>query len=167
MMVIADQPTRNYMNTLSKVEFPGLFDAGIKMVSMDMLHALTVERFEDSESRKRLYNNLSDWISKLQSYGIHGSLWIDGSFVTEKLNPGDIDCLLEITNIDQPLTQNEIQALNKTLFNHDFMKVGFSLDTYFQDVRQPDIQQRRSYWRRWFGFARDGTTEKGFLELRI
>ena len=36
-------------------------------------------------------------VGLLTADGIHGDLWVDGSFVTKKLEPDDVDVVLEIS----------------------------------------------------------------------
>lgn len=47
-------------------------------------------------------DNLECLIGGLRTIGIRGSVWIDGSFLTEKIDPNDVDVLLVVE--DRTLT---------------------------------------------------------------
>jgi hypothetical protein len=53
-------------------------------------------------------------VQRLQAWGVAGKIWLDGSFVTRKVNPLDIDFVL-FANADQydgsPSLQSVIDAL--------------------------------------------------------
>jgi Family of unknown function (DUF6932) len=40
--------------------------------------------------------NLETLIDGLRLIGVHGKVWIDGSFLTEKIDPNDVDILLDL-----------------------------------------------------------------------
>jgi len=42
--------------------------------------------------------NLETLIGGLRFIGIEGKVWVDGSFLTEKIDPNDVDILLELDN---------------------------------------------------------------------
>lgn len=60
--------------------------------SLDEFQQVFVDGFPNSSTRRRLFDNYLDWVFDFQReiypYFTH---WIDGSFVTQKLNPKDID----------------------------------------------------------------------------
>ena len=41
---------------------------------------------------------LEEVIDAIEHGGIRGDIWLDGSFLTEKLNPDDVDVLLSVTS---------------------------------------------------------------------
>jgi hypothetical protein len=58
---------------------------------------LCVDRFPGSITRSRILTNLEGVIATINQQSIAGQIWIDGSFLTEKLNPDDVDIALVIT----------------------------------------------------------------------
>jgi hypothetical protein len=83
---------------LTKPEFPPLLQPGFHAMSVDELRALTVDdkRFPGSTTRCVLMGRLEHVIQVLTVQRIDGELWIDGSFLTEKSDPEDIDVSLRV-----------------------------------------------------------------------
>ncbi len=53
-------------------------------------------RFHLSNRRAKIMENLETLIGGLRVIGIRGKVWIDGSFLTEKIEPNDVDILLDL-----------------------------------------------------------------------
>lgn len=65
--------------------------------TIDELHAVFVAPFPESETRNRLFNEWKKYNRMLrQEIGERFTQWINGSFVTQKLNPKDIDLVIFI-----------------------------------------------------------------------
>jgi hypothetical protein len=79
-----------------KQEFPPLLPAGFHRMDMPGLRRLAVVRFPDSFTRPAIMTHLEQIIDRINASGIRGEIWVDGSFLTEKLNPEDVDVLLAI-----------------------------------------------------------------------
>ena len=52
-----------------------------------------VKPFGTSETRNRIFDGLGRYLNDCQTHGISGRIWIDGSFVTGKNDPGDVDVI--------------------------------------------------------------------------
>ncbi|MBD2752448.1 DUF6932 family protein [Spirosoma validum] len=62
------------------------------LVTIDDFYAVFVQPFATSETRKRLFQEWVEYNRMLrQEIGEGFTQWIDGSFVTHKMNPKDID----------------------------------------------------------------------------
>ena len=79
----------------SKDEFPPLLEPGIHRFSVADLEAKVVPAFPKSTRRAALWKNLRELIKGVTSLGIPCDIWIDGSFLTEKIDPDDIDLVVE------------------------------------------------------------------------
>lgn len=79
---------------VTKPDFPPLLSAGIHHMTMREIRARFVLPFPNDLSRPRLYNNLTRWVEELRAARIGATLWVNGSFVTAKPNPADLDCVL-------------------------------------------------------------------------
>ena len=75
---------------LWKVLPPGVHDATLEEVE---------SRFATSERRKRLFSGFREGVMALRKAGCR-KIFLDGSFVTEKTNPGDFDVCWENIGID-------------------------------------------------------------------
>jgi hypothetical protein len=71
-----------------------------------------LERFGTTPRRLRLIEGLKTAMEQLQTVGCQ-TIYIDGSFVTEKLNPGDFDACWDENGVDF----YSLQALAPTLYN--------------------------------------------------
>jgi len=63
-------------------------------MSLAELRRLCVGHFPLSTTRPKIMEGLEKVIEELRINGIQGEIWIDGSFVTEKMNPEDVDLVL-------------------------------------------------------------------------
>ena len=75
---------------LWKVLPPGVHDATLEEVE---------SRFSTSERRKRLYSGFREGVMALCKAGCR-KIFLDGSFVTEKTNPGDFDVCWDPVGVD-------------------------------------------------------------------
>ena len=84
----------------SKIEYPPLWRAGLWRKSLSEIRAQCAEAFPGSETREPIMCSLEHVVGVLVSAGIKGDLWVDGSFVTLKMNPDDADLLLCVQGHD-------------------------------------------------------------------
>jgi hypothetical protein len=76
--------------------YTALLDLGFYPMSLEAVRQLCVsdERFQLSKTRAMIMENLESLINGLRTIGVRGNTWIDGSFLTEKIDPDDVDILL-------------------------------------------------------------------------
>lgn len=84
------------MGTAQKVDFPPLLAPGRHFLTLDELRIRCVRRFSSREIRRRLYLNFEQLVQEILSHQIACHIVIDGSFLTEKPEPADIDFLISI-----------------------------------------------------------------------
>ena len=88
---------------------------------------------------------------------------INGSFVTNKEEPNDID----IAFFYDPIAANALPHAKKLILaevaNNSISKYRYNCDVYFLPNNKEDL---RSYWRGWFGFTRTEKA-KGFARITI
>lgn len=65
-------------------------------MTLPELRVRCVTEFLQSTSRSVIMAGLEAIIRRFVDTRIEGELWIDGSFLTEKIDPGDVDVLLRI-----------------------------------------------------------------------
>lgn len=154
---------------MAKPDFPPLLQAGLHNITLAELYALAVAPFEADQRRHELYERLVAWVGALQGLGLGGTLWLDGSFLTHKPDPGDIDCVLwhpywvgGIPNAN-PAVQERISHL----FDHAAAENLFNLDLYVEMPEEDQVFHREAYWRGVLGFSHDRITAKGFAEVNI
>jgi hypothetical protein len=78
--------------------YPALLPVGFHAMDTLELRKRCVDdaRFHLSSRRAPIMENLETLISGLRLIGISGKIWIDGSFLTEKIDPNDVDVLLDL-----------------------------------------------------------------------
>lgn len=69
-------------------------------MSIGLLKEITVDAFPHSQRRPWLFKELERLHSYLCGVNAHCELWVDGSFLTEKLEPDDIDLCFSCFAID-------------------------------------------------------------------
>jgi hypothetical protein len=74
-----------------KDEFPPLLPAGFHHKSVAEIEELCVSRFPLSVTRKEIMVGLHTILKRIAAVGITGEIWLNGSFVTEKIDPSDCD----------------------------------------------------------------------------
>ena len=140
------------------------------MTTIEQLREVCVRQFPLSSTRERIMEGLEAVVERLRASGIVCEIWIDGSFVTGKLDPRDSDIVVAVkaTAYDSasPAQQSVIQWINGNL------KGVHSCDSYVLVEYDPphalSIRSRdlRAYWRGLFGFNR-ADQPKGIALLRL
>jgi hypothetical protein len=74
-----------------KPEFPPLLPEGLHRMSLGELDDLCVSRFSLSATRRGIMAGLRHVVGRITGSGISCDLWVNGSFLTEKIDPSDID----------------------------------------------------------------------------
>jgi hypothetical protein len=59
-------------------------------MSLTDLEELCVRRFPQSRTGEEIVNGLRSVIQRAVQTGIDGEVWINGSFLTEKIDPADV-----------------------------------------------------------------------------
>ena len=113
-----------------------LFPYKVIEIDLEEFEKLFITNFPNSESRNRLFQNYLAYIQKIKNE-IDSTFyqWIDGSFVTSKLNPNDIDL---VTFLNFEIYENSLPKL--TDFQGDKLKKEQNLDCYF--VKEYPIEHK-------------------------
>lgn len=153
---------------MAKPDYPALLAPGVHQLSLPQLLALAVTPFPNDAKRAELFNKLTTWANALQAAGLTGQLWLDGSFLTEKPDPGDIDCVLWSPSwVDPTLVTINIQNQVQKLLDHAHAEAVYDLDFYLEMPAPDQIFHREAYWRGILGFCHDRVTAKGFAEITL
>jgi hypothetical protein len=147
--------------------YPALYSGGFISVSLDDIQNVFLPIGANSSRRKMLANQLRLFIQKLQSTGVSGDLWVDGSFSTKNLEPMDIDLLLVISRVVfSALTekgQKELYELTD-YSNREYVRAKWSCDFYV--IESSDIASRR-YYEDLFSRNPDSSNRKGIPVISI
>jgi hypothetical protein len=160
------------MPASAKPEFPPLFQAGFHQLSMSALRDLCVAKFPLSTTRTGIMDGLEQLVAELSRVGVVGDLWIDGSFLTEKIDPSDVDLVLSVSHdvVDSgPSPQHDAVAW----FSSADLKSLYKCHCFAVIVRPKghplykSSAERKDYWERAFGFALLSHEPKGIGVIRL
>jgi hypothetical protein len=144
-------------------EYPPLLPAGLVDISDADLEARFVTPFPGSLTRRDLLGRFRALAAYLRRLGLTGEMWLDGSFLTDKINPDDIDLVLLIENsVLQTISIAAFDIFSRMVNNKAVTVARYRCDLYFCD---PSDAPLLAYWRDWFGLARDRTTPKGIARV--
>jgi hypothetical protein len=161
----------------------GLLPEGVHPCDDPTFHARFVHVFSTSTTRTGHCDGFMRLRQMVLGFGLGALQWVDGSFVTNKVDPGDIDA---VTFIDYDLLvnldPNGRQFLLELVNNGEETKATFHTHTFVAATcnaghrYHPIAEKARRYWRTWFGKTRDvlrpdGTTDlgqpKGFVQMPL
>lgn len=143
-----------------KADFPPLLPAGIHQMEWGTMRALCAT----NPARALLADNLAGFAAVLRACEVHGLLWLDGSFVTDKPEPSDIDIAVLPDAACMIAASAHAATLQELLAEPRRAVTLYHCDAYWIE---PGNMHNRAYWRGLFGFAHDEATPKGIIELPL
>jgi hypothetical protein len=136
-------------------------------VDLSIVQQYFVDAFPRSKTRARLFANFEIYIARLQKELFPWfEMWVDGSFVTKKENPKDIDV---VVLLDFQVYDLKIKQLEK-FYSFSLEKEG--IDAYIVSVFPEghhffeDFERELGLWRRRFTENREDG-QKGFLKISL
>ena len=94
--------------------------------------------------------------------------WIDGSFITNKLQPGDIDIVTFIPFASYEPIVDELIDWYSTFSLYDRGLDAYICPVYPSDYLEYNLfLDRKQYWQKLFSSRKNENGEKGFLELTL
>jgi hypothetical protein len=147
----------------------------LKEVTLDEFEFIFVNQFDKSETRRLIFDNYLLYCQDLKkTIGIGFNQWIDGSFVSNKVNPQDMDFITFFDSKIYSQFESEIDSrFGKWKVNNFYDK----LDAY--TIRQypighkfyPIFQADCAYWYDWFSNSKLNRVKKrfpkGFIQIKI
>jgi hypothetical protein len=132
-------------------------------MTLDQVKALCVSGFSGSARREVIFAGMAAFLKELSTAGVLGRVWIDGSFVTKKLEPGDCDLVVSIDGVQVLDSGNPVLA--------EFLRRHFDTErARVKAVHHCDVYcfpdfplghplhsvttDRSAYWQKQFGFDR-------------
>ena len=148
-----------------KEEFPPLLPQGFHDRTLDSLGAEFLEPFPVSVTRALLLQELSRVVTDLAAKGVRGYVWLDGSFITAKVDPNDIDFLLVMESDLYDAASEDQRGVVDAL-----MAESPICDTNVMFLFPPEVtdnQNQIDYWTRRFGRSASGTVLKGIVRIAL
>ena len=152
----------------TKPDYPALLAPGLHQLTLQGLYDLAVAPFSGDAQRAVLFHKFRLWESEVRRSGLKGTLWIDGSFLSQKPGPDDIDCIMWQPYWPDPANDTPANRLTLTrLFDHSSAKTLYGLDFYLETPSVDQVVHREAYWKGFFGYCHDRVTAKGFAEVHV
>jgi hypothetical protein len=86
------------------------------------LKALTVDPFEGSTVRRNLFYKLEGLVQEFLMQRVPAEFWVDGSFLTEEEQPGDIDIAIKVMDdVMQGLGPEQERFLSQVSSDHSYI----------------------------------------------
>jgi len=141
-------------------------------MSLADIRQLCVDPFPLSRTRADIMDGLGILTVKLMNSNIKGQLWVDRSFLTQKINPGDADIVLSVSHLlyDNGTTQQKstlewmaTEDLKPVYHCHNFLFLEYPTSHSLHG----EGEKMKDYWLNWFGKSRS-KQKKGIavIELR-
>lgn len=116
---------------MAKFDGHGNYEAGIHEVDFQWVKQNLVDQFPSSQTRSNNLTGFMNFLDYLDSSKILpkkyvSSVWIDGSFVTNKLNPNDIDTIIFL----------DVNASNLEQFNKKIGEYSHILGLFYATMQQ-------------------------------
>lgn len=137
-------------------------------IDLQTFEEIFITNFPLSTTRKRLFENYLTYLKTLQdSVGGGFYQWIDGSFVTNKLNPKDIDFVTFLDFGVYREHEKQVSDLLKLRYNFQNGTDGYFVET-FPDTHKGfnNYQMDRVEWLHTFGTSRNHQN-KGVIQLNF
>ncbi len=140
--------------TMKKDATP-LLEAGIHTKTLEETYLICVDSFKDKQRREELFSLLKMFLAEIKSQIGDCEIWLDGSFLTKKMNPNDIDIVVYLPS-DAVFVEADVLLLLHSA------QTKYQCDAYIVE----NSLQNRSYWRGWIGFDRQEHA-KGIIKVLL
>lgn len=157
------------MAGVDKPEFAPLLPPGRHPMTVEDLRRLCVDPFETSAERPGLYDAVRGLLAHLGNLVGVCEVWVDGSFVTAKPEPDDVDLTVVIEGEVLDALGPEIDAALDGFMNKQFHPKLHIFHVVKQPLGHPDypvLQDALGSWAQWWCVARGGWV-KGMAIIRI
>lgn len=169
--------------TIPEFDCHGNLPDGVYPCDELTLRARFVEPFPSSQTRQANYDGFMPLREDATRHGIVGTQWVDGSFVTSKPAPGDVD-LVTFCDYDflNRLSQPAQAFVRQCVAGRAATQARYRTHTFLVascnacHPHYPVFESCRAYWRKWFGTTR-GTPNpagpdlpgrpKGFVQMAL
>jgi hypothetical protein len=144
--------------------------AGRHAATVDEVEAALVNAFPTSTRRRPLFESWKAVREAIRRVVAVETEWLDGSYVTRKLDPDDIDMVTHIDGGALDALDPADKALLRGLVSDKASQHLHGCDSYWCAVYPPThpqhavYRQAFDYWDKWFGQDRNGQP-KGYVEV--
>ena len=125
-----------------------------------------------SKTRGNIYSSYINYCNEIIAFNIASKNWVDGSFTTEKKDPGDIDIVvhfdaLKLNSIKERVTI-ATRLLDKINTKSIFHCHTFAVPVYPpHDPRHVQTYLQSKKWEKWFSRDKITKKSKGLIEFDL
>jgi hypothetical protein len=150
-----------------KKEYSDLLGEGFHDIPLEDFEERFVHPFNDGKRRAQILRRFEQFVSEFDAQSIPYEAWVDGSFITEKDEPEDVDVVFLVREEELNGASREAQTWIRTTFHgpHRNATKRRYLSDVFLVIRAEE--ENRGYWQRLFGTYRDDATPKGIARFRF
>lgn len=150
----------------------GYLNAGLHSSNLADIKTHFVDNFPATSTRLTVYDGYKNHSAQLVTFGVDFNQFLDGSFVSSKENPGDIDVLTMADHAKVNALSPVEQVRLRQLFLGKGSKPQYQCDSFFltsfpdTDPAYQHYREQRKYWMGEFGFDRVDKP-KGILTVDV
>ena len=145
---------------------PALFDPGFHDWPADVVeqrfYELLVDPF-DTARRRYLARRFFQLIDDFKKFGIVAEVWIDGSYVTGKQAPNDIDIVFIVNPREVEHLSKNAKARLRRFSDRSYIENLYDCHLFILRDDQDDL---KDYFEDWFGHSRSGEP-KGLIRFYL
>ncbi|KAF0240574.1 MAG: hypothetical protein FD167_4140 [bacterium] len=151
-----------------KTEYPSLLVGEFQDIKLHQLKSLFLVPFPNSTTRTNTLRRFKNWVQRIKKLNVRCEIWLDGSFVTKKEDPQDIDLVVFIKNTDM-IRLSDAKKLELRILTNEKLteeqKKECVCDSYLGSSE--DLLDRR-YWKKTFGLTNEEPPKpKGIYRIFI
>ena len=143
-------------------------------LNIDEFQENYINAFDLNSSRNKIFENYSNYIQDFQNeISPNFKQWINGSFVTNRSNPKDIDL---VNLVDFEIVEEKYDLIKSKFINKKALK-NYKIDAYLVRIYPKGHKDHFKtvsdllYWEHWFGHTKKNRAKqrfkKGFIEVSI
>lgn len=147
--------------------YPPIFPPGFHQMTVDQLEATFVAPGFNTPLRRRLTTQLGLFVGTLARLGVHGDIWINGSYATKKPDPRDVDVALSTS----PMALNALPDEHQQRLGYyaadegrHYVRNQWQVDFYIVDSTN---RRNHEYFRELFASNPDRANQKGIPFIRL
>lgn len=146
-----------------------LYPPQIIEIDFETFKSTFVDAIEGSKTRNAIFEQYLDYTNALKELLNEPFFqWIDGSFVTQKKNPNDIDLVTFVDYKIYTAKEEQFDELRQKRNSKNSVLDGYFVKTYPQDhLRYNWFEIDKLQWLYTFNRTKNTKLQKGFLQLNF
>lgn len=141
----------------------GVLDVGIHDATVDEIGE-TFGKFQKTSKRQSLFSELKKLVEQLQSHEFVKHILVDGSFVTSKDVPGDIDLIIGVSkDIFDRLEIEDIKPIEYNVVSARRLRKRYPFDVYVSPIGSESYES----YLKFFANLKGAEEKKGLVRIKL